>query len=91
MENENFWKRVKILIKQSGYTQRGFSEQLGLSETSIEKYMNRNTLPDVELGFKIAEKLNTSVEYLISGAESDVYKKKYEMLKQAIEKVIEEN
>ena len=84
MNNEDFWNRVKILIKKKGWTQRQFSELLGLNPLSIERYIARNTLPDVELGCKIAEKLEVPVDTLITGKPSNynLSKKKEEILKE---------
>lgn len=88
MNNEDFWNRVKILIKRNGWTQRQFSESIGLQATSIERYINRNTLPDVELGCKIAEKLGVPLETLVTGkAQIDNLDQKREELLIEVEKL----
>lgn len=88
MNNEDFWNRVKILIKRRGWTQRQFSESIGLQPLVIERYIARKTLPDVELGCKIAEKLGVPLETLVTGkAQIDNLDQKREELLNEVEKL----
>ena len=71
MENDinDFWNRVKTLIKQSSFTQRSLSESIGLSPRTLEIMMNRGSIPDIFQAYKMAQLLNTSIEYLITGSD----------------------
>lgn len=84
MEIKDFWSRVKILIKQNGFTQRSLSESIGLSPRTLEIMMNRGSVPDAFQTYKIAQLLNTSVEYLITGKESSPSSAELSELKQKI-------
>ena len=84
MERENFWNRVKALIKQSNTTQRGLSETCGFHSRAIEAWISKNTFPDVFEAFTIAQALGVSVEYLVTGEDSNPYKSKIEELKKII-------
>lgn len=85
MERENFWNRVKALIKQSNTTQRGLSETCGFHSRAIEAWISKNTFPDVFEAFTIAQALGVSVEYLVTGKETDEKKQFIEDLKNFID------
>ena len=63
----NFWSSVKKLIKQQNMTQRGLSASIGLSERTIEQWILRDSMPTADIAVKIADKLNVSVEFLVTG------------------------
>lgn len=79
-----FWTNVKQLLKSSNYTQKSLGVELGGNERTVEQWINRNSIPDANTALKIAELLNTTVEYLVTGKESNIYKDKYEALVSAI-------
>lgn len=62
-----FWKRTNELIKLQSKTQRGLALECGFTERRIETLSSNNRSPDVIEAVKIAEALNTSVEFLVSG------------------------
>ena len=63
----NFLSAVKKLIKQQNMTQRGLSAAIGLSERTIEQWILRDCIPAADIAVKIADKLNVSVEFLVTG------------------------
>jgi len=67
MDAVSFWNRVKQLIKSNNTTQRGLSETIGLSARALEIKIGRKSTPDVFEAYKIAQALNTTVEYLVTG------------------------
>ncbi|MCQ2081685.1 MAG: helix-turn-helix domain-containing protein [Lachnospiraceae bacterium] len=71
---EEFWNRVKDLIKKSNLTQKEFSKNLGFPDRTIETWINRNTSPDVFTAQKIAIHLGVSIDYLLTGEEDNRYK-----------------
>lgn len=71
---EDFWNKVKDLIKKNNLTQKEFSTKLGLPERTIETWINRNTSPDVFTAQKIALHLGVSIDYLLTGEEDNRYK-----------------
>ena len=67
---ESFWERTNTLIKQCGKTQREIS--LLMDKENPRKLQNWTAgkgLPDAEEAVIIANALNTTVEYLITGKE----------------------
>lgn len=67
MDAVSFWNRVKQLIKSNNTTQRGLSETIGLGARTLEIKIGRKSVPDVFEAYKIAQALNTTVEYLVTG------------------------
>jgi transcriptional regulator with XRE-family HTH domain len=67
MDYTEFWKRTNELIKLQSKTQRGLALECGFTERRIETLSSNNRSPDVIEAVKIAEALNTSVEFLVSG------------------------
>lgn len=84
MDAVSFWNRVKQLIKSNNTTQRGLSETIGLSARTLEIKIGRKSAPDVFEAYKIAQALNTTVEYLVTGEDSSPYKQELDKLKAAI-------
>ena len=67
-----FWLRFQHLIRQNGYTQRTLSTALGLSPRSVETWKTQRQIPDAAQLCKLADLLGTSVEYLVTGKETDL-------------------
>lgn len=81
-----FWNNVKTLLKNKKITQKQLSVLLDLPERTVETWISRNSIPDAETAVKIAAILGTSVEFLVTGQETNPAKKKSDELK---EKLIE--
>lgn len=71
-----FWENIKILLKSKKITQKQLSTMLELPERTVETWVLRNTIPDAIMSVKIAKILDTSVEYLVTGEEPAIDKKK---------------
>ncbi len=84
----SFWENVEILRKQQNTTYRWLALKMGVSETTVSSMRKANTEPRAGQAVKIAEALNTTVEYLVTGKES-LYLYKYKKLKDEIISVIE--
>lgn len=66
INKEGFGKRLEELIKQKGYTNTKLTKELNISKNVIGNMIN-NQIPRAELLYNIALKLDTSVEYLLTG------------------------
>lgn len=66
---EEFWKRIKNLIKNSLTTQRKLALTLGFPERAIEHWIHENKFPDVAQVYKIAQYFDVSMEWLLTGTE----------------------
>ena len=67
MKYIDFWIRTNALIKQQNKTQSSLSLECGFTERRINSLSASNRSPNVDEAVKIAEALNTTVEYLVTG------------------------
>lgn len=71
-----FYENVKKLVKINNLTLRTFIESLGINYDTYNGQKRLNNLPRADEAVKIAKALNTSVEYLVTGEEPVIDKKK---------------
>ncbi len=83
------YDRIKAICKEKGVTQTEMCNACGMNIQSHRGRITKCVAPDVFDTVKIAQFLNVSVEYLITGEEKDLYKKKYDTLLADIESFIE--
>ncbi|WP_294429135.1 helix-turn-helix transcriptional regulator [uncultured Treponema sp.] len=62
-----FWQRVKELLKSQKLTQDKLCKSCDISLATFVSWIHNERLPDLTSAIKIAEALNTSVEFLVSG------------------------
>lgn len=62
-----FWKNVKDELEYNLLSQKELSESINLSYNTLQSWITKDRLPDAENAVKIAKKLNTTVEYLVTG------------------------
>ena len=69
MKHPEFAKRFQYAVTQSGVkdTQKALAKLFGVSEVMIWSYKNGEKLPRMAMAISIADKLNTSVEWLLQG------------------------
>ena len=84
-----FIEQVDKLLSESRKTKIELAKYAGISTQSFYDWKNRNTVPSADVAVKIADFLNTSVEFLVTGQEKNIYKKKYDTLLADIESFIE--
>jgi transcriptional regulator with XRE-family HTH domain len=65
----DFWMRLKNEIKAQNTTQEWIAGKIGVPLSTFRKWMTRRTYPNVKEGIEIAKLLETSAEYLVTGAE----------------------
>jgi transcriptional regulator with XRE-family HTH domain len=68
----DFWTRLKTEIKEKNTTQEWLAGKIGVPFGTFRKWLTRKTYPDLKQGLEIAELLNTSAEYLITGSGPDI-------------------
>ena len=84
----SFWENVEILRKEQNTTYRWIASKMGVSETTVSSMRKANTEPRASQAVKIAEALNTTVEFLVTNKEA-VYLYKYNRLKSEMLSIIE--
>ena len=62
---ETFSERMKRLLCVRNISQKEFSEQTGIVECAVSRYVNGARTPSGEILIKIAEKLDTTTDYLL--------------------------
>ncbi|MBO5117507.1 MAG: helix-turn-helix transcriptional regulator [Treponema sp.] len=63
----DFWRNVKEELDYNLITQKTLATSIGVSYNTLQSWITKDRLPNVEQSLKIAQKLNTSVEYLVTG------------------------
>ena len=67
----NFWNRVNELLRIQKKTQVKMCNDLNMSLASLRNKISVQSAPSVFNAYEIAKYLNTTVEYLVSGINSD--------------------
>ena len=89
----DFWLRVKDKLDFQDSTQRDLAQNINESYNTLQSWINRDRLPNAEQAVKIAEALNTSVEFLVTGKskkKKNDHSKTVKLLEQAIENLQKE-
>lgn len=84
-----FIDRVEKLIEKKGVTKKDFAAKIGITQQAIYDWKKRQTIPSADIAVKIANYLNTSVEYLVTGSEPGIKTKIPEDLQEIINKYAE--
>lgn len=58
---------LESLLDKNGMSQNDLARDLGLAPQTISSWKTRGTIPAADMAIRIAEKLNVSVEYLVTG------------------------
>ena len=64
---DNFWARVKRLMKSHKISQKNFALYTGIPIRTFWGWIHRNCIPDASRACAIAEALGVTVEYLVRG------------------------
>lgn len=59
--------QISMLRKQKGLTQNELGERLGISFQAVSKWERGETLPDTAILLDLAEVLETTVDYILTG------------------------
>lgn len=71
MDEKEFWKRVNKRIKELNITQEALCKDLGINLGTLRQQITHSRYPSVDIAFRFAQALGVSVEYLVTGTESD--------------------
>lgn len=69
-QTAEIWGRINALIKEKNTTQNAISTSCGFNPRRIQNLSGGNRLPDAVEITKIAQALDTTVEYLTTGEKS---------------------
>lgn len=76
-----FWNKVKELLDLKNLTQKELSALTGINLGTLKNQICRNVIPDAVSAVKIAQALNTTVEYLVTGIDENKAQKELTELK----------
>lgn len=62
-----FWRNVKNELEYNLITQKELAAAIRISYNTLQSWITKDRLPDAEQAFRIAQKLNTNIEYLVTG------------------------
>ena len=66
-----FRENLKDLIEYNNLTIKELSAKTGISKRTLDTYVDgRAVIPNAEIAVRLAQALDTSVEYLVTGRES---------------------
>ncbi len=60
-------KRIEKLIEESGYTKTEVARQLGISATSVYKWVEAESIPDIQHLLDLSFLLDVSIDYIVQG------------------------
>ena len=63
--------RIGQLLDKKGMSVDTLAEKCGVAPNSIRNYQNGNTIPDTDVSLRMAKAFNVSLDYLVTGKESD--------------------
>lgn len=66
----SFWENVVSELEYLGMTNKSLAEKIGITASNIGKGIKQGSSPSVETAVKIANVLNVSVEYLVTGSKN---------------------
>lgn len=75
MNNETFITRLERLMENKGLQQKDLAKKAGISSNGISTWKITGTFPRADVAVKIAEILDVTVEYLITGCMPNIDKK----------------
>ena len=84
MDGTSFWLNVNRLIKSQNTTQEAIAKTCAINFGTFKNRSSKKIVPDAIEAYKIAQALNTTVEYLVTGEDASPYKKELDKLKAAI-------
>ena len=61
----NIGARILTLLKKKGMTQRELANEIGVTETSISRYISGQRVPKSNIVVYMADVLNTTTDYLL--------------------------
>lgn len=82
-----FWTNTNQILKQRHLTQDAMCSEINISINTLRGWVSKDVLPRADEAVKIAEYLHTSVEYLVTGEESNTSTAELSELKRKIKEL----
>ncbi len=88
MDADSFWKNISQVLKSKKISQEKMCEDIGISIWTLRGSISKQILPRVDIAKTIADYLGTSIDFLLTGTESNQYKQRLDSLKTGILELI---
>ncbi len=69
INNYEIAQRIKKLIDEKGYTKVEIARKLRISPTSVYKWLEAESLPDVQHLLDLSEMLGVTIDYIVKGGD----------------------
>ena len=66
-EEKSFKDRLVDELNYQGISKKEFAARIGISLSTLNMYLYRGSIPAADLAVKMAQELNTTTEYLVTG------------------------
>lgn len=68
---EKLGERIAVLIKERHISQKDLAAMVGVTESALSRYINNEREPKIEVLANLATALNTTIDYLTTGAKPE--------------------
>lgn len=68
---EHIGKRIELLLKEKGYSQKELAGMVGVTEAAMSRYLSCEREPKLEVIANLATALDTTSDYLINGTQPE--------------------
>ena len=85
----DFTDRIEALLAEKSLSKSAFINDVGIPKQSLYDWKQRGTIPAADVVLRIAVRLGTSVEYLLTGADSNPLRAENAALKDKISRIVE--
>ena len=89
MEQNEFVNRIEALLLAQHKTKINFTTTVGIPKQSLYDWRIRGTIPAADIAFRIAKYLNTSIEYLLTGDDTNPLSAENANLKKRLDEIQE--
>ena len=76
----SFWQRVEYLLDSKGLTKKELAKNTHITPSNISKGLQNKSSPSAQTAVEIAQFLDTTVEYLVTGQDRKYFGKNKEEL-----------
>ena len=77
---EGFWLRVKGLLSEKKFTQEMLANKAGIDFNNLKQQIFHKRMPTADIAVSISKVLGTSVEYLVTGSDTNPLQEKVDRL-----------